>query len=139
MYRSYASIQNAPPLYACRRAFAAKETEKRVSGYHTRSSILRSYFAVEENEVHLNEDERHSSGWRESKKDVVAFGVSFQLEVLAELQSWVDHAAYSEGCNNRKNGIFPFPDFWEVIQRFRNTASSALKIPILGDTLTLDY
>lgn len=50
-----------------------------------------THLIVQEYEVHLDEDEGHSSGRRERQHDVVTFGVLFQLEVLAEFQSGVNH------------------------------------------------
>lgn len=57
-----------------------------------------TYLIIQENEIHLDENERHSGGGRQCKQNIVAFGVSFQLEVLAELQARVNHASDTEGC-----------------------------------------
>lgn len=55
-----------------------------------------THLIVQEYEVHLDEDEGHPRGGRESQHDVVALGVLLQLEVLAELQPRVDHRADAE-------------------------------------------
>lgn len=55
-----------------------------------------THLIVQEYEVHLDEDEGHSRGGREGQHDVVTLGVLFQLEVLAEFQSGVDHRADAE-------------------------------------------
>lgn len=52
---------------------------------------LGRYLVVEEDKVHLNENEGHSRGGREGEHYVVTLCVSFELEVLAELESRVDH------------------------------------------------
>lgn len=44
----------------------------------------------------MNEDEGHPRGRRESQHDVVTLGVLFQLEVLAEFQTGIDHRADAE-------------------------------------------
>lgn len=55
-----------------------------------------THLIVQEYEVHLDEDEGHSRGRRERQHDVVTFRVLFQLEVLAEFQSGIDHRADAE-------------------------------------------
>lgn len=62
--------------------------------YHSHSAP--THLIVQEYEVHLDEDEGHSRGRRECQHDIVTFGVLFQLEVLAEFQSGVDHRADAE-------------------------------------------
>lgn len=44
----------------------------------------------------MDEDEGHPRGGREGQHDVVTLGVTFQLEILAELQPGVDHRADAE-------------------------------------------
>lgn len=55
-----------------------------------------THLIVQEYEVHLDEDKGHSRGGREGQHNVVALGVLFQLEVLAEFQSGVDHRTDAE-------------------------------------------
>lgn len=52
-----------------------------------------THLIVQEYEVHLDEDEGHSRGRRECQHDVVTLGVLFQLEVLTEFQSGINHWA----------------------------------------------
>lgn len=58
-----------------------------------------NYLVVEKNEIHLNENECHSGGWRQSEQDVVTFGVSFELKVLTKLEPRINHTADSERWN----------------------------------------
>ena len=55
-----------------------------------------THLVVEKYKVHLYEDERHPSGRREGKHNVVALGVLLEFEVLAKLQARVDHRADAE-------------------------------------------
>lgn len=55
-----------------------------------------THLVIQKYEVHLDEDEGHSRGRRERQHDIVTFGVLFQLEVLTEFQSGVDHRADAE-------------------------------------------
>lgn len=55
-----------------------------------------THLIVQEYEVHLDEDEGHSRGGRESQHDIVTLGVAFQFKVLAEFQSRVDHRTDAE-------------------------------------------
>lgn len=55
-----------------------------------------THLVVQEYEVHLDEDEGHPRGGREGQHDVVTLSVLFQLKVLAEFQSRVDHRADTE-------------------------------------------
>lgn len=57
-----------------------------------------TYLIIQKNEIHLDENERHSGGGRQRKQHVVAFGVTFQLEILAKLQARVNHATDTKSC-----------------------------------------
>lgn len=62
--------------------------------YHSHSAP--THLIVQEYEVHLDENEGHSRSRRECQHDIVTFGILFQLEVLAEFQSRVNHRADAE-------------------------------------------
>lgn len=55
-----------------------------------------THLVVQEYEVHLDEDKGHPRGGRESQHDVVTLSVLFQLKVLTEFQSRIDHRADTE-------------------------------------------
>lgn len=55
-----------------------------------------THLIVQEDEIHLNEDERHPGGRRQRQQHIVALCVALQLKVLPELQARVDHAADAE-------------------------------------------
>jgi hypothetical protein len=51
---------------------------------------------VEEDELHLNDGEKHASGGIESDEDVLAVWILLELEVLSKLQARVDHRSNAE-------------------------------------------
>lgn len=57
-----------------------------------------THLIIQENEIHLDENERHSGGGSQCQQHIVAFGVSLQLEILAKLQTRVDHATDTKSC-----------------------------------------
>lgn len=61
-----------------------------------------NHLIVQEDEIHLDENESHPSGRRQSQHDIVAFCVSFQLKVLAKFQTTVNHAADAKCCKENQ-------------------------------------
>lgn len=54
------------------------------------------YLIVEEDEVHLDEDECHTRSRSERQQNVVTIGIGFQFKILTELQSWINHGTNAE-------------------------------------------
>lgn len=56
------------------------------------------YLCVEEDEVHLDEGERHASGRCDGHQNVAAVALRVELEVLRKLEPGVDHRPDAERC-----------------------------------------
>lgn len=52
-----------------------------------------THLIIEEDEVHLDENEGHSRSRCESEHDIVALGITFELEVLSKFEAGIDHRA----------------------------------------------
>jgi hypothetical protein len=59
-------------------------------------SDFSTHLIVQEDKIHLDEYERHPGGGRERQQHIMALGVPLELEVLAELQARINHAADAE-------------------------------------------
>lgn len=65
-------------------------------------STCQPHLIIEKYEIHLNENECHSGGRCQCQHHIMAFGVTFQFEILSKLQARVNHAANAECCTHRK-------------------------------------